>query len=246
MLIRNKLFLAAMCLLAASAVAGAQTTIFSGDIYDLIVSDPVAVGAGAGGEDLVAFTVTAFNTTDYHTGGSARLSYDPVVIDSDFYGYTGITGKLHQHRASLFGIGSSVDTDVYATAIDSHWTNIESQFTPAVETYDVWPSSEPSDAEGISAIFAETSFGDHMGGVLAGYPGAGEPYSEPFPDWPLAYLVSQLDEVISFDFYVTGTKGGEHIVASYTVGQGPPGPVPEPATLALLGIGSLAMLRRKR
>ena len=63
MFTHSKLFLVAMCLLTASAVAGAETTIFSSDIYDLIISDPVAVGAGAGGEDLVAFTVTAFNTT---------------------------------------------------------------------------------------------------------------------------------------------------------------------------------------
>ena len=40
------------------------------------------------------------------------------------------------------------------------------------------------------------------------------------PEWTFAHLVSQPGEVISFNFFATGTKGGEHIVASYTVGQG--------------------------
>ena len=125
MFTRNKLFLVAMCLLAASAVAGADTTIFSGDIYDLVMSDPVAVGAGAGGEGLVEFTVTAVNTTGFNcnpgTPEETGTFYDPTVVDNDYFGYTGITGKLHQHYSSSLQSYSPKEGNAYATAIDSHW-----------------------------------------------------------------------------------------------------------------------------
>ncbi|HDZ20674.1 hypothetical protein LCGC14_0304170 [marine sediment metagenome] len=221
MFTRNKLFLVAMCLLAASAVAGAETTIFSGDIYDLVMSDPVAVGAGAGGEDLVAFTVTALNTTGVNanpgTPEETDTFYDPTVVDNDYFGYTGITGKLHQHYAPSLPSYSPKESDVYATAIDSYWMHPEGLVVAAPsETFGVWPSGEPTDAPDPLDEFAETSFGDRMGGLFGKCIGL----ADVTPEWMFAHLVSQPGEVISFNFFVTGTLGGEHIVASYTVGQG--------------------------
>ncbi|MHC4562475.1 MAG: PEP-CTERM sorting domain-containing protein [Planctomycetota bacterium] len=229
---QNKLFVAALCLLVTSAVAGAETIVFSGDIYDLVISDPVGVGAGAGGEGLVGFTVTAVNTAGFNCNpGTPEESgdfYDPTVLDNDYFGYTGITGKLHQHYSHSEGIYSPEEGGPVSTAIDSHWMGIEGvRIGQPSENYDVWASDEPSDCTGPLAGFADTSFGDHMNGLFGKCIGL----ADVTPAWTFAHLASQPGEVISFNFFATGTRGGEHIVASYTVGQGA-------GALAAAGAGS--------
>ncbi len=204
-------FLAGLVALGVANAAIAQTTIFNGTIYDLLVSDPFTVGAGAFGENLVGMTITVVNTT-------GEVGYDPDVIDCDYFGYTGITGKFHQHRSTILGSDSPVATDPFATVIDSHWELAgEIYITPPSETYDVWASNEPTDALPPFDGFAETSFGDEMGGTFV-LRKLGEPHLG--PEVEFVYLVSQPNQAINVNCFLTGPGGGEHVIATYTVGQG--------------------------
>ncbi|HDZ20079.1 MAG TPA: PEP-CTERM sorting domain-containing protein, partial [Phycisphaerae bacterium] len=55
----------------------------------------------------------------------------------------------------------------------------------------------------------------------------------------LANIVVPFGETVTLLFFMNGTGGGEVIDTSFTV------PIPEPATMGLLVLGGLAMLRRR-
>ena len=208
--------------------AKADTIIFSGDIYDITISSPVAVGDGS--ESLLAFTLTAINTT-----GDAGL--DPSAFDGLNFGYTGITGMLHQHYSMIFDpppLATATLDSAYATAIDTHFLfPLAAMLIVTAPSEDVFlaPSLEATDAAVPFDGFADTDFGAQLTGVFA---------VTAAPVLDLAYVVVPAHSGHSFwspvklDFYLSGTKGGEYIYD-----------IPEPATLALLSMGGVALLRRK-
>ncbi|HDZ21046.1 MAG TPA: PEP-CTERM sorting domain-containing protein, partial [Phycisphaerae bacterium] len=56
----------------------------------------------------------------------------------------------------------------------------------------------------------------------------------------LANIVVPFGETVTLLFFMNGTGGGEVIDTSFTV------PIPEPASLSMLVLGALALLKRRR
>lgn len=212
-----------------AGAAEADLLVFSGSIYDVFFTTPVSVGDGS--EDLLAFTLTAINTT-------GDPGYDPSAFDGISFGYTGITGMLHQHYSTVLEpppLATATLDSAYATAIDTHFLfPLASMLIVTAPSEDVSfaPSAEATDAPVPFDAFADTDFGTYLTGAF-------EVTAAPVLD--LAYVVVPAHSGHSFwspvklDFYLSGTKGGEYIYD-----------IPEPATLALLSLGGVALLRRKR
>lgn len=76
-----------------AAAAGGDITVYSGTIYDVVITNPAPVGANPGGEALVGFSLKIVNTT-------GNPAYDPAGFNGmAVSGYTGISGALHQQDA---------------------------------------------------------------------------------------------------------------------------------------------------
>ena len=222
------LSLSAAVLLAAGA-AHADTVVFNGATYDVSMSDPVPVGDGS--ESLLAFTLTVINTT----GDSG---YDATAFDGSDFGNTGITGTLHQHYSAVFDppptATATLDSTSYATAIDTHFLFMLADLLVVEaprEDVSLATSAEATDAGVPFDGFADTDFGEFLTGIFA-VDGA--------PSLPLAYIVVPTDSVVTLNFFISGTSGGEQIDTSFS------GPVPEPASMSLLALGGLALLKRRR
>ncbi len=52
-----------ICIVLAAAAANADITVYSGAIYDVVITNPVPVGANPGGEELVGFVLKIVNTS---------------------------------------------------------------------------------------------------------------------------------------------------------------------------------------
>ena len=219
--------LAGAVLIFVAATAANGHTVFSGAVYDVVISGSVAVGDST--ESLQAFRLTIINTT-------GNPGYDPAGFDGTaVFGYTGISGWLHQQDAP-FAQTPTTDKVDFATDIDTHFLFAVSDVlyvTAPNETSGVLPSGEATNATGPWNMFAQTTFGDNLNGNLALIGGATG------PTWDLAYLVSRHGELITLDFDVNGIHGGEHVLTTFSV-------VPEPASLSLLALGAVFALRRRR
>ena len=216
-------------LLVTAAGSHADTLISQTAIYDVFVTDLTPVGSGA--ESLYSTMLYVVNTT-------GNVGHDPTGFDGVFFGYSGVSGSLHQHDDPTMGIYTpTADSSLFATAIDTHFLNTLAELivvTAPFETRNVAPSAEPSDSPP-PLVGAETTFGDRLSGTFALAGGAAG------PTWHIAQLVAGNGTTISLDFAVSGI-----------LEPGPAGDVqtsflvPEPATLSLLAISSLGLLRRKK
>ncbi len=229
---RLAVMLLATALLAVTAQA--DVLLLSGARYDAFITDPVPVGNGS--EGLIGFTLYFVNTT-------ADAGFDAGSFDGVYFGYTGITGDLHQHYSTALEPISPTSEKTFATTIDTHFAQVSGDMlvvsTPT-EDNGLAPSAEPSDGPPPFDAFGETSFGSFLTGVWA---------VDAVASFEVAYIViadpgGPLEAAafgagqVHLDFFISGTKGGE----SFKLDIG----VPEPATLILLGLGALATLRRRR
>ena len=225
--------IAALCFVLVFAAAGsnADTLISQTAIYDVFVTDPTPVGTGI--ESL-------YSTTLYVVNASGDAGNDPMAFDGVFFGYSGVSGALHQHDMPGAGIFTPTsDSSVLATAIDTHFLNTLAELMYVVvpfETRNVAPSAEPSDfPPPLPVSSPETTFGDRLSGTFALTGGATG------NTWQIAQLVAPRGTTISLDFAVTGI-----------LEPGPAGDIqttfliPEPATLSLLALSSLPMLRKRK
>jgi hypothetical protein len=225
--------------------AVADILLISGSVYDVFITDPVAVGDGS--ENLIAFDLKIVNNT-----GDA--GYDASAFDGVAFGYTGITSGvfnsgtgLHQQYSTVLQPTSPTLDGNYASATDTHFLDVTANMlvvTPPSEAMnDIGPSSEASDAlppfNDVGTFGASTDFGSQLTGTFA---------VDATPSLSLAHLVIRDTPAlfawsfgtgqVSFDFFISGTKGGE--VIRFDLG------LPEPATLGLLALGGLTLLKRRR
>ena len=210
-----------------TAAAPADSMVFDGVSYDALITDPVPVGSV---EDLLGVTLRIVNTT-------GDPGFDARAFDGAFFGYTGISGSLHQHcSTALATFTPTTDSAGYATAIDTHFLYDLADMlivTDPCETIGASPSAEPSDAPAPLDDFADVAFGSNLTGVFA-------VVGDVSVSLDLAWLVVDAGSTVTLDFFICGSKGGEIIDTTFTV------PVPEPITVSLLAVGSLSLLRRKR
>ena len=242
--------LTVLAVLVLAGAAGADTMVLSGPVYDVFITDPVPVGDGS--ESLIGFTLYFVNTTA--DTGYGFDTFDDVSLPA----FTGISagplaqatgGGLHQHDSTLLGSFSPTLSNAnYSTAIDSHFLVTDGDLLNIQapnETRLVNPSAEASDAAPPFDDFADTSFGNHMGGAFAsnssigvttrnlaylvvrdpGGPLVGRPYADPLA-------------LVDCYFLATDPKGGQSL--PFSIGT------PEPATMSLLAFGVLTALIRRR
>jgi len=246
--------LISVAIMLTTAMASADITVYSGTIYDVVITDPVAVGANPGGEALIGFMVKFVNKT----GNSV---YDPAGFNGNhppesqpgnpdawpgMTDYSGFTGPLHQQEGPLFSIYTpTLDQPLLATNIDTHFNLLVAAVLPAgtgpSETYGLAASTEPNNASPPYDTIAVTSFGDRLYGNFALNGGAATRPVGERDTWQLAWLVvpqSQGYESVYMDLFVSGIGGGEDIEGFM---------IPEPGTMALLAIGGIgALIRRRR
>jgi hypothetical protein len=242
--LQRALLLAVAVSLTFSGQVFADLWIHPGQVYDVFITCPVPVGDDS--EDLVSFDLKIVNKT-------GDPGYDPSAFDGVAFGYTGITSGvfnngtgLHQQYSTVLQPSSPTLDGNYATVTDTHFLDVTSNMlivtAPTETVNDIGPSSEPSDAlvPFNDPVFgASSDFGSQLTGTFA---------VTAAPSLSLAQLVIPLSHcslyrmpfgtgIISLDFFISGTKGGE--VLHFDIG------VPEPATMGLMALGSVALLRRR-
>ena len=230
-------------MLTTAAVASADMTVFSGSIYDVVITNPTPVGANPAGENLMGFMLKIVNTTGNSAfdpggfNGNTPLESNPSNPTGPTY--AGIMGVFHNQYLVMDGTSPTIDDPDFATSIDTHFNLLTGDVLLVgkgpTETNNLpaGPTAEPFDATGPWAAFAMTDFGDRLYGNFALNGGAAGPV------WELAYIAAPMGSTVFMEFFVTGVGGGEDVVGSFPV-------VPEPATMSLLAIGGIGALLRRR
>ena len=193
-----------LVLLAVAAIGRADTRVDRTTFYDVLISDAVAVGTGA--ENLVSVDLRVVNTT-------GDPGYTPRSFDGEYFGYTGITGTLHQQYSPIFSPTTPTpDAPLWSTAIDTHFLDVLADLlsvAPPSETVGVTPSAEPTDSPPPYDQLAETSFGDELTGLFGLLGGAAS------DTWQLAQIVAPYGTTVALYFSVSGILGGEGIDAGF-------------------------------
>ena len=230
-------------MLTTAVAANADMTVFSGSIYDVVITTPAPVGINPAGENLLGFMLKIVNTTGNPVfdpagfNGNTPLESNPSNPTGPTY--SGITGVFHNQYLVMDGTSPTIDDLDFATDIDTHFNLLNGDVlivgTGPSETNNLpaGPTAEPFNATGPWAAFAMTDFGDRLHGNFALNGGAAGPV------WELAYIAAPMNSVVVMEFFVTGVGGGEDVVGSFPV-------VPEPATMSLLAIGGIGALLRRR
>ncbi|KKO11307.1 hypothetical protein LCGC14_0017870 [marine sediment metagenome] len=225
----KKLFMTMLTVGLVVGVAHADFKVFDGAVYDVFITDPVVVGDGS--ESLLSVVLRVENKTGLP--GFDVMSFDGVTPE---FGYTGITGKLHQHySAGLVPSTPTQESAAYTTdsAIDTHFMVVigDLLIVEAPSEDVTLASAEASDAAFPFDGFADTDFGTFLTGTFA---------VDAVETLDLANIVVPFGETVTLLFFMNGTGGGEVIDTSFTV------PIPEPASLSMLVLGALALLKRRR
>ena len=240
----KRITLVALTLGLMVGAAQADILLFSGTVYNVVITDPVPVGDGS--ESLISFDLKLVNTT-------GDPGYDASAFDGTAFGYTGITSGvfnagtgLHQHYSTgLAPTTPTLDSPVFATAIDTHFLDVLGNMLginpPSEIVADIGPSAEASDATPPYDLFGWTDFGSQLTGTFA-VPGV--------PSLSLAQIVIRDPGLpligvpfgtglVSLDFFMSGTTAGETFLFDIGV-------VPEPATIGLLALGGMGALVHRR
>ncbi len=183
---------------AETPVAQSNRTVYTGSQYTVRMVDVSTFN------DLTRFTLRVMNTT-------GLAGYDAGTFDGVYFGYTGITGQLHQHYSTGPATTSATADSVYATAIDTHFlANIGDMLTveTPTESVDAWASAVASDATPPFDGFATTDFGRALTGVFA---------VDAQQTWDVAQVVAATGTRLKLNFFVSGTTGGEVISKTFTV-----------------------------
>ena len=234
----KKFALIGMVVLAVSGIASADVVLQTGTYFELSMSDPVAVG------DNLLSTVVTVTTID----GGPLGSGTPSGIDSTSAAHVGFSGDLHQEQYDLDSNPATPPTPTpdlgsfivgTPSPIDSHflWNGASGDF--ATETSPNEPAIDSTTSSegpgGTMVVATETSIGSPL---VATQSFKGE---NPSTTWDLAQIVWPNGGAWSYNFLIAGIDD-----AGTTRGETFEGTVPEPATLGLLSLGGLALIRRRR
>jgi hypothetical protein len=249
--------------LATSITAQADIVMWNqGSVYEVHITDPVAVGAAPGGENLIGFMVKIVNISGNplkNPAGFNGLTPQETTDDSaawptmpTYLGFYSPNGAMfHNQYDDYRDAGTSpVDDDPdFITELDTHFNFelgdvIPTGTGPTEVNKIVAGTSEPLNATGPYAGDADNDFGNRLYGLFAVNGGVAADVDDDHDPsvWELAYLVvphdALLTEQIYMDFFVTGTNPGD-VIQAFIV-------VPEPATMSLLAIGGIGALIRRR
>jgi len=240
----------ALAVAGVTARAGVITTFTSGDVKITVTDEGVAtdsygdVAPGYHGFLITASTTDGMNVTSI-TAGQA-------ISGGVLTGPTGFTGPMLQEWVPA-GRGTSptpVEVPGKSVAPTNTTANnggdwgVDSHFlTPAANQTGAIPLTEDNNLVNIAGMPANVTsvatFG--TGSSLTGAYGL-TPLSEQVPSVDFAYIVVPTGQAVNFDLQIaTNLNGGSLATITGAIGA-----VPEPASLGLLGLGSLLMLRRRR
>ena len=220
-------------------------------------------------------TVTVGGTTTITTYGATSAGFlegstvgaDPLMGTltdiGDGFGVTGAASGSGATADAEFGIGIDVTmtitnnspTDIYqvtvgiafGNAVNSVGTDayVDSEFTLDSR---LLPAPAPGTEEFFTDIKTDTVFGNEVGGILTG--GFGGPLSESGTDTLVLTLNPGDSYIVEGDWTMEGgayeDASSEAFLEDFNVQLTIQDVIPEPATLSLLVIGGLVMLRRRR
>ena len=228
-------FFVIAAILGIAVGASAQTTVHSGNIFDWVISDPVAVGDGS--ESLCMVILSIVNNT-----GDA--SNNPQAFDSKASSFWGIIGNLHQEDSYMLAIATPVNDTVISAAIDTHFLldGIPHAFDSGTgapqESGGVSASAEAETTGGSLGSLVDTSFGSQLTATFTLTGAVGDTMQ-------LAQIVTPNGSDITVVADVATSTGVKDVTAQFTFTQACGTVIPTPAALPM-GLMGLALIRRRR